>query len=238
MSQSADHIEAKDITSLQNLHRNITRQIKSKAARCFRDMGFNKSLDPKQGLFGPKRPRCAAAVRPPKGHVMNDMHAMDGFDIARPLEAFAERSGFVAPQAYYIVGEFSLQNADGSSAAYSDEAHLWCRDCADKLLAKAHALMPSAERENHFVCATDPTGEDTCPHCRGCGETLEGSVSEACVGEEVAHYDDNPICDGDMVNPRQAVEIAMILYAAPNDPDVIAIGRAALAAIARAEGRA
>lgn len=155
---------------------------------------------------------------------------MDGYELARALEIFAEAQGFVAPQAYYIVGEFNLTDAEGNSV-YSDEAHLWCRGCADTLLARAHAILPPEKHEDNFVCATDARSEDTCPHCMSCGETLDGSVSSYAVSEEVDHYTANPIGDEDTINPRQAVEIAMILYAAPNDADVLAIGRTALARI-------
>lgn len=158
---------------------------------------------------------------------------MDAYQMASELEAYAKRGGFVAPQAYYIVGEINLLDEAGNSV-YSDEAHLWCKDCGESLLATAHALMPAEEREEHFLCPTDAADEDTCPHCMKCGETLDGSVSAYAVSEEVAHYTDYPITDDDTINRRQAVEIAMILSAAPDDDEVLAIGRAALASIARA----
>lgn len=161
---------------------------------------------------------------------------MDAHQMAAELEAFAARTGFVAPPAYYIVGTFNLKAEDGSSV-YSDEAHLWCRGCADALLSKAKAILPDNEQDDHFVCYTDAYGEDTCPHCMACGETLEGTVSETCVGNEVYHYAENPIGPDDTINPRQAIEISMILIAAPNNPDVIAIGTAALAAIKQLEGQ-
>lgn len=87
--------------------------------------------------------------------------------------------------------------------------------------------MPKEKREDHFICPTDADEEDTCPHCMACGETLDGTVSKYCVEEELAHYAEHPIDRA--VNPRQAVELAMILYAAPNDPAVISLGRSALA---------
>lgn len=157
-----------------------------------------------------------------------------GYELARQLEAFAERRGFVAPSAHYIRGEFSLKDADGNSV-YSDEAHLWCEGCAEKLLAKAHALMPESEREDHFVCYTDAYCEDTCPHCMDCGETLRGTVSEYCLGEELAYYAEHPIAAGEKINPRQAVELAMVLSAAPENVEALAVGHAALAAIQVAE---
>jgi hypothetical protein len=160
-----------------------------------------------------------------------------GYDMARALEQFASRQGFEAPTAFYIVGSFNLRDADGKSV-YSDEAHLWCEGCAENLLAEAKELMSEKAFDDagHMVCPTDAIGEDTCPHCMKCGETLDGSVSEYCVEEEVAHYLEHPIDPGDPINPRQAVEIAMILSAAPNDKEVLKIGGAALREIKRMEG--
>lgn len=157
-----------------------------------------------------------------------------GYELARQLEVCAERLGFVAPMAFYIVGEFNLTDADGASV-YSDEAHLWCEACADTLLGKAKSLMSQAsyDRAGHMVCATEASGEDTCPHCMKCGETLSGTVSEYCVGEELAHYAEHPLEVSEEVNARQAVEIAMVLSAAPENAEALALGRTALAAISR-----
>lgn len=159
---------------------------------------------------------------------------MDAYQMAHALETWAQRGGFVAPQAYFIVGEFNLKDPDGNGV-YSDEAHLWCRACADELLARAKKILPAEKHEDHFVCATDADNEDTCPHCMKCGETLDGSVSSYAVEEEVDHYREHPIGDDDVINPRQAVEISMILWAAPNDPEVIAIGTKALSQINSSE---
>lgn len=161
-----------------------------------------------------------------------EVNAMDAYQVAYELERHASLAGFTAPQAYYIVGEFNLKAGDGSSV-YSDEAHLWCKPCAEALLTKALPLLPEDEHEDHFVSATDAAEEDVCPHCMSCGETLRGTISAYAVSEEVAHYQEHPIGDGDEVNPRQAVEIAQILSAVPDDEDVLAIGRAALTCIAR-----
>jgi len=159
---------------------------------------------------------------------------MSGYDIASKLDAFAHRRGFIEPPAYYIVGEFNLKERNGKSV-YSDEAHLWCRECAEKLLKKAHRLMPKERREDHFICATDADNEDTCPHCMACGETLRGTVSSYCVEEELAHYTENPITPDSKINSRQAVELAMVMRAAGEDEEVLTVGRAALIAIAKAE---
>lgn len=164
-----------------------------------------------------------------------EVTAMDAWQMACELEKFASSAGFTAPQAYYIVGGFNQKAGDGSSV-YSDEAHLWCKPCADALLAKALPLLPEDEREDHFVTATDAAEEDTPPHCMKCGETLRGTLSSYAVDEEVAHYHEHPIGDGDEINLRQAVEIVQLLSAAPNDEDVLSIGRAALACIDRKAG--
>lgn len=153
---------------------------------------------------------------------------MDAHKMAYELEAWAEQQGFVAPPAYYICGEFNLKTEDGESL-YSDEAHLWCKDCGTKLLAKAKATLPAERQEDNVLYRTDASEEDTCPHCMACGETLDGTVSEYAVSEEVAHYRERPIGNG-KINPRQAVEISQILVAAPNDKDVLRIGREACAA--------
>jgi hypothetical protein len=161
--------------------------------------------------------------------------AMDAYQVAGALEAYAEAAGFVPPQAYYITGSFNLKDAEGGGV-YTDEAHLWCECCADKLLARAKALLPKEKWAEHEITMTYPGQEDTCPHCMECGETLAGSVSDYCVGEEIAHYQDNPIHPEDEVNPRMAVELAQVIAAAYNEhvEPALAIGRSALIAIARA----
>ncbi len=156
-----------------------------------------------------------------------EIDEMDAYQVAIALEEFARTKGFVAPQAYYIVGGFNLKDAEGESV-YSDEAHLWCKQCAEALLKKARSILPKSKARDHFVCSTDATNEDTCPHCMSCGETLDGSVSDYAVEEEIAYYLENPITPSDIINPRQAVEIAQILWQAGNDPRVVAIGKSAL----------
>lgn len=155
---------------------------------------------------------------------------MDSYQIATALEAFAREQGFVAPPAHYILGEFNLTAPDGTSL-YTDEAHLWCEACAEALIAKALPLLPEAEREDHPIYSTDADGEDSCPHCRACGETLEGSISACAVEEEIDHYSDHPIGPSDTINPRQAVEISQLLWSAPSDERARKIGQAALEAI-------
>ena len=161
------------------------------------------------------------------------MGKVTAFSVADRLVDFARRNGYVAPGAYYIRGEFNLRDAAGDSI-YSDEAHLWCEPCGSGLLTRALALIPESEREDHFLCPTDADNEDTCPHCMACGETLRGTVSSYAVAEELAHYAEHPIHG---INPRQAVELAQILNAAPDDPAVLALGKSALAFLTPA-GRA
>lgn len=166
---------------------------------------------------------------------MTDIASMDASELAYALKTYASESGFEPQQAYYITGDFNLKDAEGASV-YSDPAHLWCECCADKLLKRAKAILPKGKREDHEVWATEPSGEDTCPHCMDCGETLHGTVSDYCVKEELAHYAENPIDPEDEVNPRMAVELAQVISAAYGE-DVeaaTALGRSALIAIARA----
>lgn len=155
---------------------------------------------------------------------------MDSYQIAAALKTFAEKQGFVAPQAHYILGEFNLTAPDGASL-YTDEAHLWCEACAEALIAKALPLLPEEEREEHPIYCTDADSEDSCPHCAACGETLDGSISDYAIEEEIAHYDEHPIQPGDTINPRQAVELSQLLWAAPSDERAREIGLSALAAI-------
>lgn len=169
---------------------------------------------------------------------MTDINEMSAYEIAAALETYAKESGFEPLQAYYISGSFNLEDAEGD--IYTDEAHLWCECCADKLLARAKAVLPEEDRANHEVLWTQPSSEDTCPHCMECGETLDGSVSEYCVGEELAHYAENPIDPEDDVNPRMAVELAQVISAAYGDDveGAVALGRTALVAIERARAAA
>ena len=155
---------------------------------------------------------------------------MDSYQIASALEVFAKEQGFVPPPAHYILGEFNLTAPDGTSL-YTDEAHLWCEACAEALVAKALPLLPEAEREEHPIYRTDADSEDSCPHCRACGETLTGSISDYAIEEEIAHYSEHPINPSDTINPRQAVEISQLLWAAPSDERALKIGQAALEAI-------
>ncbi len=71
-----------------------------------------------------------------------------------------------------------------------------------------------------------------------CGETLYGTVSDYCVEEELSHYDEHPITPGEIITPRQAINLAMVLSAAPENPAALVVGKAALAAIADAKGGA
>ena len=167
---------------------------------------------------------------------MTDINEMDAYEIAAALETYARDSGFEPAQAYYITGVFNLKDADGASV-YSDPAHLWCECCADKLLARAKAILPEDKWEDHEVWSTYPGSEDSCPHCMDCGETLAGSVSDYCVKEELAHYAGEPIDPEDEVNPRMAIELAQVISAAYDEQDkaaAINLGRSALVAIARA----
>jgi hypothetical protein len=182
-----------------------------------------------------RHPRHSEEGAPPEDFEMTDIAAMDASELAFALESYARESGFEPQQAYYITGDFNLKDAEGASV-YSDPGHLWCECCADKLLKRAKAILPEEKWEDHEVWATEPSGEDTCPHCMDCGETLDGTVSDYCVQEELAHYMDNPIDPEDEVNPRMAVELAQVISAAYGEAveGALALGRSAIVAIARA----
>lgn len=150
---------------------------------------------------------------------------MTRYEIERALDKFAKKQGFRPADAYYIVGEFNLREPNGESV-YSDEAHLWCEECADKMLARAHALMDEESREDHFVCAVNATGEDSPARCSSCGAVLDHTLSSYGVASELDHYRANPIKSP--ISGGEAWEIARIIEAAPDDEEALALGRAAL----------
>jgi hypothetical protein len=165
---------------------------------------------------------------------MTDIAEMDAYDASEALEVFAKENGFSAPQAYYISGSFHLKDEKGGTVAYSDESHLWCECCADNLLEKVKATLTKAECSDLEIRATRASCVDTPPHCMECGETLRGTLSDCCVEDEIAYYLANPIDPEDEVNPRMAVELAQLIWAAGDREDALLIGRAALVAIAHA----
>lgn len=153
---------------------------------------------------------------------------MTPWQIECALDDFARSGGFRARDPYYIVGEIKCTTAEGEEL-YSDEAHLWCEDCAKAILAKALPVLPRSERDLHLICMADVgSGEDTPSHCAACGHALDHILTEAGVEYEVDHYASHPV---DKISAAEAFGIARLVESAPTDKDVLAIGRAALRAI-------
>lgn len=132
------------------------------------------------------------------------------------LDAFATSNGFTAPSAYFITGEFNLVDSDGA-ILYSDEAHLWCRDCATATRNKAITLIgDQGEADHDIYMANTLYGEETPVYCSDCGEVLDHTLSsDGCI-LEIDHYEENPSAD---ITPREAFILARILdSAAMNEP--------------------
>lgn len=162
----------------------------------------------------------------------------DAWDLASQLMDYASEKGFEPPQAFYISGGEIDVALPGGEKLYSDAGHLWCEDCADATLGKALPLMPESDRKSYSACPTDASGEDTCPHCSLCGTTLSGSISEEAVQDELYAYREDSLGLEEAIKPETAVTIAMLLQAAPGNAEAIAIGEAALAAIAHQAAQA
>ncbi|WIW89594.1 hypothetical protein K3M67_06445 [Sphingobium sp. V4] len=149
---------------------------------------------------------------------------MDARQIETRLDIFAKDAGIVPVPPYYIWGEFRIE-LNGKSL-YSDEAHEYCRACADALLAKVLPLLPEDERDDHRVSATELNHEDTPKNCMICGALLDYALNEYGVATELNHYRAYPLT-GDL-HPGDAFHIARMLEAAPNDRAVLRFGRNAI----------
>lgn len=163
----------------------------------------------------------------------------DQHEIAWALEKFASGAGFEPEQPFYITGQFRAEPADGI-VLYSDEAHLYCESCARDLLEKVFPFLSDDGKQDHEVYMADSsTPEDSPSACAICGSTLRHCLTEGCgVGEELAHYADNPIEPCEIISPDTAYCIAQIVASACGDdiPEAIALGESALAAIRSAKG--
>lgn len=160
---------------------------------------------------------------------------MDRHEIAYALEKFAEDAGFEPDQPFYIRGQFLVRAAQGISL-YSDEAHLYCEECANDLWQKAFPFFSDEERKEIEVWASDSSYPVDSPSaCDTCRKTLRHCLSDRTgVDDELAHYDENPIELGEIISPDMAYCIAQIVASAYGDDDVraaIAVGESALAAI-------
>lgn len=150
---------------------------------------------------------------------------LDGRNMARRFYVFARECGFEARDPFYIQGEFRATLADGTTL-YTDEAHLWCEDCAKRLLGRYLAEVYGPYTDEHAIYPVDISGgEDSPAHCRDCGETLDHLLTDYGVRQEVAHYEEYASAD---VNPAQAWELGCLLDSAPSEPSVMKIGAAHL----------
>lgn len=159
---------------------------------------------------------------------------MDRYQIACALEKFASDAGFEPAQPFYITEQFRVEPANGV-VFYSDESYLYCETCARDYLEKAFPFLSDDGKLDHEVYMADSTSpEDTTSACDTCRKTLRHCLSDTTgVGEELAHYADNPIEPGEIISPDTAYCIAQIVASAYGDDiqEAIALGESALAAI-------
>lgn len=156
------------------------------------------------------------------------------YTLAYQLEAYARSKGFQPSDPYYIAGEIRAKASDGRSL-YSDEAHLWCEECAEALLSYARPLMPEDEREEHFVCAVDSSGgEDSPAQCSECGKQLRYWPTNCCIGNELDFYDNDWNDHAEWFDPGDAWNISRVLWGAEgteHEGASIDLARRALAVI-------
>lgn len=139
----------------------------------------------------------------------------DLYKLSSALDEASRAMGFEAQPARYITGVINIELHDGT-ALYSDEAHLWCADCAHSLLAKVQ-LLEGPDAETREIWIADPFGgEDTHAHCMRCGETLDHRLNETGIAYEVEHYEDAPSA---AVNAQQLFCLARLADAAAYSSD-------------------
>jgi hypothetical protein len=160
---------------------------------------------------------------------------MDADEIQEMLDAFATEQGVVPADGYYITGSFNL-TGPGGEKLYSDEAHEYCEECAEKLLAQALPLIPEDKRLDHQVCFTDLCGEESCANCAKCGKLLDYSLSSYGVASELDHFQQNPPT-GSLFG-ETAFNIARMVESEPNDETVLAVARQAVEIIQAARSAA
>lgn len=149
------------------------------------------------------------------------MHARQ---IEMMLDRTARSGGIVPVRAFYIWGEFRIEHS--GDIIYSDEALEYCEECADTLLATVLPLLPADQRDHHRVSSTDLHAEDTCKHCMICGALLDYALNQTGIASECDHYE--AFCSSGPLLPGDAFHIARMVEAAPADPVVLRIARAAL----------
>jgi hypothetical protein len=150
------------------------------------------------------------------------------YEIEKILDRYARDHGVRPEQPYYIWGEFRI--AQNGQILYSDEAHEYCRSCAEALLDRVLPLLPSERRDDHRVATADCSAEDTCKHCMVCGALLDYGLNDWGVEHELEHYAAELPKRSDL-SAGEAFHIARLLEAAPFNREVIAVARLALSRI-------
>lgn len=98
-----------------------------------------------------------------------------------------------------------------------------CRECAEKVVAAG---------KGEFVDGGWGAQECDCiPYCDGCGALLSGWLTDYGAEEELAHYRENP--PDSLIGPYDALHIARLLDAMPDNEEVRDIAEAAANAIIR-----
>ena len=159
---------------------------------------------------------------------------MKAEDIETALDAYAHNAGIRPAQPYYIWGEFNVEHE--GQTFYSDEAHEYCKSCAEALYEKVLPLLPEDEREAHRVCQTNCDSEDTCKTCTTCGELLDYALNESGVESELAHYEVE-LPNFVTLYPGDAFHIARMIEASPEHHAVLDIARKAIDLIPQADAQ-
>lgn len=104
----------------------------------------------------------------------------------------------------------------------TDEGSSYCRACAEAALA--------AGRGTAIDGGYDPPPEaDGCEVCETCGALLGYTLTDWGVETETAHFTEQP--PAAPLSPGEAYEVCRILWGAPDNEEVLRIGRAAVAAM-------
>lgn len=150
---------------------------------------------------------------------------MPGYEMAARLDRYAHAGGIRPVQPYYIWGEFCIRHK--GAVFYSDEAHEYCRACADALLARVLPLLPEEAQEDHRVSPASCSEEDTCKHCMTCGALLDYGLNDWGARHELLHYEE-ALPRHASLPPGEAFHIARIVEAAPYDKAILALARMAI----------
>jgi hypothetical protein len=153
---------------------------------------------------------------------------MKPYEIEAALDKFVTASGLEVPDPVYLTGEINLKTATGHF--YSDEAHLYCLRCAEKLLAEVRPHLPKGKRDEHRALNADPSlGEDTCSHCMVCGRVLDYVLTSHGVASEIEHFEEHP--PRAPVHAETAFHIPRLIESDPKNTTVMRIAEKCLGAI-------